>query len=286
MTTPTYAKPPSRKTAAFNLQLTDMVMLPLDAFAALESDENTGVERHQYVKGTNHPVGRSQYDKITNKPVKGDEIVMCVSVGDKLVELTNDEMASCSADDMVDKTAVQIEDLVPLAQVGSRYIPRAQYQLRATPIEVGKTKKPNDAVNKVLRVLCAWLDKKNVGLLLRVPLRGAIARYAVLMPDARLVTLYFDEEIREQREWPEADIKPKDLATLDTLLGDLDVTTPVIVNAAGEKIRAYAERKAAEGLPTPESTDAEVVVNETIDYMAALEASVATKKPRAKKKVA
>lgn len=280
---PKFAGPPTKATVSLRVQF-GLLVLELSGYAAM-GDETTTVERHQYTKAGHNPVGRKEYDKITGETITSDQIVKLVQVGEKLVELTDDEIGEVTAGETVDRAQIAIEALVPLSSIEDRYFTRARYQLRASKLQVGKQKKPNVPGNKAFRLFCALLAERGHAALIRVPLRSSIARYAVITPDGMLRMLHFDDEVREQLDFPETELTDAEVAAGGMLLDSYPVCTPPLVNVAGDKLLAYVEAKAEGSLPAPAAaaTDEASVVQPT-DLMAVLEASVAAAKKPAKAK--
>lgn len=282
---PRFAGPPTKSSVSLRVQF-GLLVLDLSGYAAM-GDETTTVERHQYTKVGHNPVGRKEYDKITGETIASDQIVKLVQVGEKLVELTDDEIGEVTAGEKVDRAQIDIEALVPLSSIEDRYFTRARYQLRATKLKVGKTSKPNAPGNKAFRLFCRLLADRGVAALIRVPLRSSIARYAVITPDGMLRMLHFDDEVRAQLDFPEADLSENELTAGGLLIDSYEVSTPALVNVAGDKLLAYVEAKAEGTLPEPaaETEDAAPETQPT-DLMAMLEASVAAAKPAAKARAA
>lgn len=266
-----HAKAPTRATN--NITLTfGLLPIPVQLFKATE--DTKAVERKQFSRSTGNPVGTQPIDKVTRKPVANDDIVYKAEVGDKWVELTDDELASVTAGSAVEKGNVGIDAFVPLDAIGDLYLLDTSrlYQARPAPTESGRKKMPNPHAIKAFALLCAVLRKQKAAALFHVGLRST-ARYAVLTPDGYVRFLFFDEEVRQERELDEVEITDAEMGMAMTLIGDA-LETPELVDDARAKIAEFLATKAEDTNATPivdapASEDAPL-----IDFTAALEASV------------
>lgn len=277
---PQYADPPKRATASLNLTW-GLVQIPLQLFTATEDTKL--IDRHTYT-ADGHPVGQRRYDKTTGVDVVDGDTKMMVTVGDKLVELTDDEIVDVTAGTAVDRMRVEIECLIPLADLAVRYETLKIYQARPAPLGKGVA---NPAAVKAFRLFIDGLAARSSAALIRFAVRGTAARYAVITPDGLLRTLFYDSEVRAARDIPDVDIPEKERAMADMLMESINVRVPPLVNENGILVADYVTKKAAGAeMVRPVVTEETAPVSD--DLLAALEASVKAVKPRkpARKKVA
>jgi non-homologous end joining protein Ku len=269
---------PSRATASFSIMLSSLVPVPIRLFTPTE--DVRFVERHMYHRVidkdgtvTLNPIKLPTTDAVTGEEIPRSETVKAVSVGDQLVELSDDEITRVTAGQAVDKGFVPIETFIPLDSLYRRYKVLAWYQARPQQREVGKKKQDDPAANKAFALLLNVMEQKGVAALVRVGLRSH-ARYGALTPDGHFLHLHFDEEVRQEREMPDVDLDEKELALAGALVDQIGVSTPTIQNEAAAAVVEYVSQKAAGGATTIEDLSPAPAVDNVLDLTSLLEASV------------
>lgn len=265
------APAPTRATNRIVLRL-GLLSLPVQLFTATE--DTKPVERHTFHRTTDAEIGYLKVIKATGKPVASEDVAMKVLVGEKLVELTDEEMLAATAGTAVDKGDVEIETFVPVAAIGDKYLVDSDrlYQVRPAPRDVGKKKVPDVQANKVFALMMATLAENGLAALLRVGLRGT-ARHAVLMADGYVRFLFYPDEVRAELPIPEVELSDGERAQFGALVDAIGTTTPDLVNHAREEIAECLAAKAAGLTATPVVVDDESEA-EVLDLTAALAASV------------
>ncbi len=256
--------PDAPKQAVVSATLTfGLVNVPVKLYTATE--DTRLVDKHQFVKGTDNPVGQKNYDKTTDAIITKDQIVTKVDVNGTLIELTDDEVTLVTSAHGVDRGGVEILGLVPVDALTTRYVVSKLYQVRA-----------GDKADKPFALLMTALRELNVGALIRIPVKS-YPRYAVVTGNGLCHMLFFDGEVREARPMPTSDVPEKELTMATTLLTTLlDEGTPELVNECGVAIDEYLATKAKDGTaPVIQLAPAPAA---TVDLTAALEASLASLK--------
>lgn len=239
-----------------------MVTVPVKVFSAIE---DSGIKRNRYTKD-GHPVGMKPYDKETGVDVEFSEIVTKYACEDgTLVELTDDEIAAAAvgaSNGMA--TVVAMCPVECLAQY------HAESLLQVRP-DQGKAKKSNPIFDKTFALLMEAMKAESTFALVEFAMRGK-PRYGALTSDGYLRVLAYEDEVREPRPMPQAQISAAELdmarKLVDTMKQDGYVA---VADEASAKVREYAETKAKAGVvPAAE----EITTPETVDLMAALSASV------------
>lgn len=231
---------PSRTTANITVGF-GLVSIPLAMYAG--TDDGVKIKRSQFTT-TGHPVGNRNYDKATGEDYTGDIVKKVVLDDDRTIELTDEEMEAVVGGPIPGMT--EITTFVPLAELGTTYVVTAVNQVRPQLLVHGKSKVENPAAAKAFVLLCTAMRQAGVAGLMRLALRGT-ARYAALTPDGRLLSLAFAEEVRQELPMPEVELSDREQAMAGQLVDILGVSTPVLADDAGIKLRAYVEAKAAGG---------------------------------------
>lgn len=242
-----------------------LLSVPCGVFTAVDSGE--GARRHEYT-ADGQPLGQRRYNKDTGDLFDGDPVKMATASNGRLVPLTDDEIAEATGGPS--KGAATIECFVPLDSVGLEYTPVDWHQIRPARLDRGG---PNPGAEKAFALLLAVLADKQVGALIRFGFRGP-ARYAVILPDGRLVTVAYSSQMRARLPLPDVEIAGQERASARALLDAIGVATPVLVDEGAELLAAYIDAKAAgTTVVAPRSA-----ASPTVDLMEALEASLAATK--------
>lgn len=231
------APPPKQPTGSFTVQW-GIVPLGLQLFSG--SEEPGTIERHSYT-ANGHPIGTKNFDKVTDQIYDG-EVRKLVDVDGVLVDLTDDEIEQVTAGLAVDRAAVQIEALIPLADVG-QFETVKLYQVRPAPRTVGSKKVADPVSNKAFRLFIDCLTKRKVAALIKVAPKSAV-RYGLIMPSGSMRMVLFDDEIRSPRELPDANYTKAELAMALELLDSFPTEVPALPDTAAEALRAYVSDKA------------------------------------------
>lgn len=269
-TDPTDVNPaaPSRPTSTFTLML-GMVPVPVRLFTPTQN--NVTVERKMFSPDGN-PVGMPLTDLVTGQRVDKASTVKKVDYNGELIELSDDELASVTAGFAVDKGQVPIETLIPLDAIGLRYRVEKFYQARPQKRQIGKKRVDDPVADKAFNLLLKALAAKNVAALFRVGLRSN-ARYAALTPDGHIHFLFYDDEVRQQVEFPEAEVSDAELGMASQLLDNIGLSVPVLVNESAALVQDYLSRKATGNVEEFEIAEAPVL-DSVPDLTALLAASV------------
>ena len=258
---------PTRATASLTLGW-GLVSIPVSLYAATEGAK-AAVERHEYT-ADGHPVGRQPYDKVTGEPVTADVVVKMASASTgALVELTDDELATLTAGP---RGSADIEAFVPLlALADGTYVVEGYNQVRPARQKAGSRKMENPAAAKAFALLLEAMAANGVAALVKVTLRGP-ARYAAVLPDGRLALLAWSRQVRPALPLPDVELSEAELQMGRQLVEAVGISTPVLVDEAGEALARYVDDKAAGEAPVPAPAEEPAAV---IDLTAALEASLA-----------
>lgn len=137
----------------------------------------------------------------------------------------------------------------------------------------GANKKPSPAFQKAYMLLMGAMERRGVFALVSYCLRGK-PRVAALTSDGFLRQLAYDDEVRESLPMPTVDLSDAELAMAEKLVKSMSVKkAPAVVDEGSERVRVYAETKAATGAAPEVASKAGLDAGE--DLMKALEASLA-----------
>lgn len=263
------ATAPSRSTLKLTLTI-GMIPLALDVFAAVEE---SNISRSMYVKdgGVLHKVGMTTFDTVTGKNIERSDVVKCVETpeGD-LVEVSDDELQALLASE---NGTCSFLGFLPQDQFD--YSTEKPYQVR--PQKVKTVKNPYE--KPFVLIMEAMRETATVALLSFVN-RGK-TRYAAIDCDGHLVTLRFDEEVREERPMPTAVLSDQEKAMGVTFIDTFKIDeTPVFHDDDSARLMQFAVDKAktlAEGgvVTIPSVTDAAPAAGD--DLMALMAASLQQK---------
>lgn len=274
---PAYAPAPSRSSAQVTLTL-GLMPVPIRLFSPTETVDV--IERNNYNPATGNRVNMPFVDSVTREEIPRNECVKKVTLGDQVVELSDDEIAAVTSDLGVDKGSVPVTTFVPVSEIGYRYIPKSSYQARPQVRKVGKKSLPNPVADKAFALLLETLQTAGVAALVRVGLRGA-ARYAALTPDGMFHFLHYDSEVRETKEMPEVSLSDTEKEMALKLFEVIGTSTPDLVDTATERLTQYLTEKANGGevatVPVVESDDAAPEPDWAAMLAASVEATQAAK---------
>lgn len=228
------------------------IVIPVQIFSG--EDDGASIKRSEYT-ADGEKVGRIQAikDDAGNlvRIVETHEIVKRYECSDgTLVELTDDEIqAVLDGETGVSDTIA----FLPMSLLNDNiYVQDRRYQVRPARRVKGKAKVDDPKANQAFALLCAAMRKEQVFALLQMTLRG-VPRYAAFVAsetDAQLITLKYEDELREPRDLPQADLSDAEIEMAQTLVQFQTrkvEDAPELVNTSAEKLREYAETKAKTG---------------------------------------
>jgi len=260
---------PSRKTNSFTISW-GLVSIPVGMYSGTE---DFGIKRNRFT-AEGHEVGMKNYDKETGADVEYGDIVMRYRLEDgTTVELSNEEIEAVV---QPIKGVATVEAFVPLAHlVAGTYVPDSLAQVRPADRKNGTKTVADPAAQKAFTLFMRAMQEEGVFALVDVVLSGK-PRKAAILPDGRMFTLKFDQEIRLDRPMPAVDVTDAELQMGRQLISVLRTEEPpALADESTEKVHAYAVAKAAAGdaFEAPKPEEAPVASD---DLMAALQASLAT----------
>lgn len=259
---------PSRSTATFTVMF-GMVPVPIRLFTPTQENETT--KRKLYTQDDN-PISRPNTDSVTGQVVPQDQCKKMVDVNGELVELSDDEIASITSGQAVDKGFVPIITLIPAETLNDRYKVSKWYQARPQMRQVGKKRQADPVANQAYSLFIQALQAENVAALVRVGIRSS-ARYGAIAPDGNFYFLHFDEEVRGEVDFPEGEVSDNELEMARKMLDQIGVGTPNLVDEAAAEIEKYVLAKAAGTATIPDAPQASEQ-SESLDLTSLLAASL------------
>lgn len=251
-----------------------LVQIPVRIF--IVTDAGSSVPSRSMFTAEGDPVGNRPYNKVTEANVTAAEIVKRVAVGEKWVDLTDDEIAANST---LTKGLAEIATFIPMASIGSQYAVERSGAWMPDRIQVGKNKMVDPTAAKASALLRAAMAERDVAALVLVPSKSG-GKYVALCPDGQALTLSFADQVRPIVDTAaDIDVTAQEMGLAMQLIDGIGVSAPVLVDQAGELLRTYLAAK-AEGVIAPVTVSAPEAA--PIDLMAALGASLAAVAPAAK----
>ncbi len=249
--------------------------IPLQVFPGTSDSK---VTRHQYILGDDgyHPVGNQLFDKHTGALVERDNVVRCVDTDDGPVEVSDEEIEQLLG--TVNGTAT-IVTFVPLSLVAAgQFVPEKLYQARPARRRSGRKSEVDPGAERAFGLLVKAMRKSQVAAVVNVTLRGT-PHYGVLLPNARLFLVAFDDEIREELPLNLVEPTAEELEAMQALIGmHTSPDVPELPDTTTAKVTAYALEKAqTDPAERPVANPAEPTPT---DLMASLEAAIAQAKQR------
>lgn len=271
------APAPSRASGTFSISL-GLLNIPV---AIYTGTEEVRVKRAQYTTD-GEKVGNQTCikndDGSYGRPVARDEIVKKYETERGLVDLTDDEI------DALGTVEPGVADILGVMRLdflsNGSYVPNGQvWQARAAKLGSGRAAKDNPGGTKAFNLLLAALKAEKSFALLRFS-RGGTVYHAALLATGRMVGLYSDEEVRQERVLPASEIADEELVLARTLLTSAKKKERVeLHNELVAKVAEYAETKASGTLPAV--AEAPKQGTQVVDLMAQLRASVEAAKASA-----
>src|SRR4051794_38398501 len=197
---------PGRKTFTITIPL-GLVMITCDGYTATEE---SATSRSTYIEHTDdkgvktlHPVGVTSYDKVTGSNVVKSDCIKCIESADgTLVPVSDDEIAAFVTQG---DTTAEFVGFVSQAEYRANYVEENVYQIRPTTKIGGKTVKGDSPYAKPYALFMEAMRAESVVGLVKYTARST-TRYYAWLPDGTLRSLRFDEEVREARPLPVADL--------------------------------------------------------------------------------
>ena len=221
-----------------------LVQIPVRLHIVTEAGGSVPTRSKFTVDG--HPIGNMPYDKDTGEAYDGD-VVMKVALGDRQVELTDDEIAAHST---VTKGLADIQTFIPLDAIGSLYAVDKIGAWTPDTMTVGKTKMVDPGAAKACALLRKAMTAQSVAALALVP-TVAGGRYVALLPDGSTAHLCFADKVRLIPDTvADIEVSDSEMGLAAQLIDGIGIDTPVLTDPAGELLRTYLEGKAAGVEPT------------------------------------
>lgn len=240
-----HAPAPSRASLTFSISF-GLLNIPVAGYTATE---DISVKRAQYLSdGTKvgvAPCVKNDDGSYGDKVDKID-IVKRYASDHGLVDLADDEI------DAVLSVVPGVADLLGVLDYSfldnGDYVPNGKvWQIRAAKLGSGRQAKANPGGEKAFALLLAALEAEESFALIRFSRAGTVYLGA-LLPTGRLVGLYHEDEIREERDLPKVDLSEAEVATARALLVTAKVEEKItVLNDSVAKVAAYANEKALKG---------------------------------------
>lgn len=244
---------------------------------ATGTERGTPVPRKQFTPD-GHEVGSRDYDKQTGENYDGPIIKKALASNGVYVELTDDEMEQAIGG-TVPPGMMPIVSFIDASTIMNEYIVEKQDQVRPATRKVGKERLPDPAADKAFGLLMAAMRERNVAALVSIPRRQS-ACYGAILPDGRFLYLLFADQVRKAQALPAESHSDAELELGLQLIDSVGVDMPVLADVATVKVIEYVEAKSTGVVPDTVAPMAPPAP--TIDLAAALQASLATGKPKAK----
>lgn len=216
--------------------------IPIQLFTSVEDTSTRFIKRSEYTR-KGEPVGRAPIIKGTEPPeiVDREQVARCVETEHGLVELTDDEVKGVL--DLPEKQA-EITTFLPLHVMGAgRYMPETLMQVRPAKGKQRGTFDP--AAAKAFSTLLKAMRQEQVFALVKLNLRGHPA-YGALLPTGRLYRLLFDDEVREDVNFPDIEVSADDVNMIRKMM-NVSAKPPELTNDYRPLLLAYVEQKAKDG---------------------------------------
>lgn len=265
-----HAPAPSRASLSFSISF-GLLNIPV---AGYTGTEDISIKREQFLadgrKVGSTPAVKND-DGSYGEIVARQDIVKRLATDNGLVDLADDEI------DSVLSVTPGVADLLGVLDYSfldnGDYVPNGKvWQIRAAKLGSGRQAKANPGGEKAFALLLAALEAEESFALIRFSRAGTVYLGA-LLPTGRLVGLYHEDEVREEKPLPQVDLTEAEVAAARALLATAKVEDKVtVLNDSVAKIAAYAAEKAA-GVERP-AAEAIPAQAPAADLIALLTASV------------
>lgn len=242
-----------------------LVQIPIRLFVVADGERAVPARSMFTLDG--HPIGNRKYDKTTGENYEGP-IVKKAAIGSEWVELTDNEIAENST---LIKGIAEIEAFIPLAALDDMYVTEGYKMWLPDTITVGKTKMVSPGAAKAAALLRKAMANSQVAALVMVP-STAGGQYVALLPDGRAAMLSFAESVRPIVDTvADTEVTPAEMELAAKLIAGIGISTPVLHDVAGARLRDFLAAKAS-GDVVPAVVTAEA---QPVDLIAALAGSIA-----------
>lgn len=264
------ANAPSRSTASFTFTI-GLVPMSVDIFSATE---DSGVKRSTFVtdKGELHPVGMTNYDKVTGENVNRADTIKCIEAPDgTVVPITDEEVQQLLT---AENGEAEFIGFIKRGVFLENYVTEKLYQVRPQRApKVGTKRASKSPYDKPFALFMKAMQRKHLVGLVKFTARGT-TRYYGLLPEGRMYSLMFSEEVREARPMPDVELSANEAALAEKLLDQFtlqdapeftDETSAAIYEFVAAKAKAIANGEEI-ALPEIKAVDSA----DTSDDLAAL----------------
>lgn len=260
------AKAPSRSSGKLTIAF-GLMSVPVNVFSGI--DEDAGKIKREMRSPKGNPVGYPTQDKVTGEIIaRSDATFVYVTDDGTEVPLENEEIAQALNEE---NGACEIVGFFPLSEKDA-YVVQGVMQVRPQTGKSGKqTTHPFD---KPFALLMGAMKMSDTFALLRYTMRGK-PHLGVLTSDGVLNVVAFENEVKETLPMPEADVAAEEISMAKALVEAMTFDEAPQMESPLEKVREYAQAKAAGVVKAPEADKAPEA---TTDYMEALKASIAMAK--------
>lgn len=225
---------PSRATTSTTISF-GLINIPVSLYTATEE---TRVARKEFTED-GHAVGRQSYDKETGAVVDTAAVVRkAEATSGALVILTDQEIADATGH----KSGVApIIGRIPMKELDREFVCETIYQIR--PKRDKQAQAANDAAFALLTQALAATDE---AALIRVSIRGSVAKWGAITPDGVLRVVHSVDQIRKALPMPTAILSDQHVALAKTLLESIPAAkVEDIVDDSSKRIQEFVDAKAA-----------------------------------------
>lgn len=243
-----FANVPRRATGNLTLGF-GTTAIPCNVYAGTEDN---GIKRSEWIEAGEDAddkylkVGRAYVVAGTDVPVDKAAVLRLVEASDgTLVPLSDDEVAAAIG---CEGGFCEVEQFLPLSVMNAgTYIVDSLYQLRPAPARSGGTNRRSETTGKAFALLIKAMRLEGVFALCRVALRGK-PRYAAFMPDGRLYTLRYTNEVRLPLPLPLCESNDDEMMLARMIVAARTSNVPPMLrDTSTEQVRAFVDSK-AEGI--------------------------------------
>jgi non-homologous end joining protein Ku len=224
---------PNRSTSSFVVSF-GLINIPVSVYA---TTVETKVARKEFT-ADGHAVGRKPYDKETGADVQFGDIVKMVEVGGATVPLSDEEIAEATGHVA---GVAPIVGRVSIAELNSDFISERVYQLRPK-----SDKKAQKASDRAFALLVATLKETDEAALVRVSIRGTVARWGAITPDGYLRIVHSADQVKASLPMPDSAVTDKETELAKALLGAIPMLSVAdLRDDSSERVAAYVDDKLA-----------------------------------------
>jgi non-homologous end joining protein Ku len=224
---------PNRSTSSFVVSF-GLINIPVSVYTTVAE---TKVARKEFT-ADGHAVGRKPYDKETGADVNFGDVVKMVEVGGATVPLSDEEIAGATGHVA---GVAPIVGRVSMTELNSDFIAERVYQLRPK-----SDKKVQKASDRAFALLIATLKETDEAALVRVSIRGTVAKWGAITPDGYLRIIHSADQVKAALPMPDAVVTEKETELAKALLGAIPtLAVEDLRDDSSERIAAYVDEKLA-----------------------------------------